>query len=239
MPTLQRKNSSPELYYNMIDIETLNRMYCNEGKSALAIARELNIPKNTIYAKLREYKIPKQKLKHENIVGKTFGDWTVLKKPIAGKCESQCSCGNIKIIQVASLVHGKTTKCYQCRNNLKTGQANPRWQGFGEISGSWWKHNIKKTAEKRGIEFSITIEYAWNLFEAQKRKCALTGMPLCFANTVKNRTATTASLDRIDSSKGYIEGNVQWVHRTVSKMKMDLPQLEFIDFCKLVARHHE
>lgn len=34
---------------------------------------------------------------------------------------------------------------------------------------------------------------------------------------------------------GNVEGNVQWVHKTINKMKMDLPQDDFIKFCKLVA----
>jgi hypothetical protein len=42
----------------------------------------------------------------------------------------------------------------------------------------------------------------------------------------------TASLDRIDSSKGYIIGNVQWAHKMVNRMKNDMPQEEFIEFCR-------
>jgi hypothetical protein len=50
-----------------------------------------------------------------------------------------------------------------------------------------------------------------------------------------SESETTASLDRIDSSKGYIEGNLQWVHKDVNIMKMDLSQVEFIDYCVKVA----
>lgn len=45
----------------------------------------------------------------------------------------------------------------------------------------------------------------------------------------------TASLDRIDSSKGYIEGNVQWVHKRINKMKLDDSDTEFIEWCRLIA----
>jgi hypothetical protein len=44
----------------------------------------------------------------------------------------------------------------------------------------------------------------------------------------------TASLDRIDSSKGYFKGNVQWIHKDLNVMKMDLTEEKFIDYCKLV-----
>jgi hypothetical protein len=45
-------------------------------------------------------------------------------------------------------------------------------------------------------------------------------------------------LDRVDSSKGYIEGNVQWVHKTINLMKQSFNQKEFIHFCKLVANNN-
>lgn len=45
----------------------------------------------------------------------------------------------------------------------------------------------------------------------------------------------TASIDRIDNSKGYIVGNVQWVHKQVNFMKGTMKQKEFIKFCKLIS----
>jgi len=54
----------------------------------------------------------------------------------------------------------------------------------------------------------------------------------------------TASLDRIDSSKGYESGNIQWVHKQLNNMKQALPENEFFEWIKLVhsfkdlARNH-
>jgi hypothetical protein len=48
---------------------------------------------------------------------------------------------------------------------------------------------------------------------------------------------TTASLDRIDSSKGYIKTNVQWVHKKVNKMKQDTSVDEFKHYCKLICEY--
>lgn len=53
------------------------------------------------------------------------------------------------------------------------------------------------------------------------------------------KAETTISLDRIDSTKGYIEGNVQWVHKSVNIMKSTLTQEQFINFCKLVAENNK
>ena len=43
------------------------------------------------------------------------------------------------------------------------------------------------------------------------------------------------SLDRVDSSKGYIEGNVQWVHKMVNMSKQQYTQEEFIEMCTAVV----
>jgi len=45
----------------------------------------------------------------------------------------------------------------------------------------------------------------------------------------------TASLDRIDSSKGYVKGNLQWVHKDINMMKNHYNQKYFIEICKKVA----
>ena len=44
-----------------------------------------------------------------------------------------------------------------------------------------------------------------------------------------------ASLDRIDSSKGYVEGNLQWVLSEVNMMKQQYSQDRFIEICKAVS----
>jgi len=48
---------------------------------------------------------------------------------------------------------------------------------------------------------------------------------------------TTASLDRIDSTKSYHKDNIQWVHKRVNRMKMNYTMEEFVDWCKKVAHH--
>lgn len=110
------------------------------------------------------------------------------------------------------------------------------WKGHGEISGDYWGQ-VKKHAENKKREMSVSIEAAWQKYLEQGRKCALSGLPLTFERHSKKRTkGQTASLDRIDSRFGYTDGNVQWVHKIVQKMKTDLPQDVFIEYCAAVAK---
>lgn len=57
----------------------------------------------------------------------------------------------------------------------------------------------------------------------------------------KNRYATTskrtASLDRIDSTRGYVVGNLQWIHKDLNLMKNTLPTSLFIEWCKKVSNY--
>ena len=93
-------------------------------------------------------------------------------------------------------------------------------------------NRIKSSAVRRNIPFDISIRFLWELFLQQHQNCSLTGEPLKFDVRVKHQTA---SLDRIDSSKGYIVGNVQWVHKDINNMKQSLSQAQFIEWCKKVV----
>lgn len=142
----------------------------------------------------------------------------------------RCDCGKEKLSKLPHLRSGNVISC-GCR---KRGKHNPRWQGYEELGLTRWAH-YQKGARDRLIPFDISIETAWDIFVAQNRQCALSGTPISL--TPKNRT-TTASLDRIDSSKGYVLGNVQWLHKDVNIMKRSLTDAQFIDFCHLVAARH-
>jgi len=85
------------------------------------------------------------------------------------------------------------------------------------------------SAKKKGYEVNVTMQYLAEIFKQQDGRCALTGLPLKIQKGVGN-----ASIDRIDSKKGYIIGNVQWVDKRVNIMKHVIPESEFIELCRLV-----
>lgn len=94
-------------------------------------------------------------------------------------------------------------------------------------------HKIRAKARDRGITCTVTLELLQKLFDYQNGMCVYSGLPITFpSSSTDNRW--TASLDRIDSSKGYIEGNVQWVHKRINSMKNDMTEKEFIELCTLV-----
>lgn len=151
------------------------------------------------------------------------------------KCHN-CGQENFKVRREA-LKAGRTTSCGCRRDQYSkiTGENSSQFKGYKEIRGTFW-NKIKLGAKERGIKFSISIKQAWDLYESQARRCALTGLPIFFGRT-SSRRETTASLDRINSSKGYEVGNVQWVTKDINVMKRTLLNEEFLEICKLVVNY--
>lgn len=142
-----------------------------------------------------------------------------------------CDCGNTRVVASAELVRGDTKSC-GCQKHLIN------FKGYGEIPKSVYTSIKNWSAASRGIEFDITIEYLWELFLFQERRCVYTGEILRFG-TNKNDSNKTASLDRIDSSKGYIAGNVVWCHKKINVLKMDLKIDDFFNLCKKVNKYEK
>lgn len=175
----------------------------------------------------------------ERLIGKRFGLLTVLKFDSVAKGNKtvwlcKCECGNQKAVRNDCLISGSTKSC-GCLSKRRHDN-NPNWKGYKEIGASFWQNIMFGATKTRKLDFNISMEYAWSIYEKQNKKCALTGLPIRFQLKRGDYNAT-ASLDRIDSSAGYIEGNIQWVHKRINTMKWDLSQSEFVKFCKLVAKH--
>lgn len=177
-----------------------------------------------------------------DLSGKQFGKWTVIRRSESTRCgrtrfECKCSCGVIKYVLSCHLISGKSTHCGTC---IRFGPSHQQWKGYGEISADFWQSIQRGASGAKGrrtkIEFNITIEYIWNLFLEQERRCALSGIGLVMLGT-RRRRLRTASLDRIDNSVGYIVGNVQWVHKDINRMKGTLDQEYFMDLIRKIANH--
>ena len=187
-----------------------------------------------------------------DLTNQKIGQWTVLyriqnpkKGPTKWMC--RCECGKEKEVFSSHLIRKVSTKCKDCHLKYNREKNHKQSLYCGKISGNFWysiKHGASgKKANRPPKEFTITKEYCWELFLAQNERCAISGQKLemnfCGNKYKDNGLNHTASLDRIDSSKGYVEGNVQWVHKDVNMMKRIYDQKYFIDTCKLIAEHNK
>jgi len=197
------------------------------------------------------YKIDTDEAKNKrgkDLTGQKLNKLTILKRVGSSRnglklWQCRCDCGNEKTYSSDHLTRKiQPVKSCGCLYTIGVADAlighnHPAWTGCGEISGSWWTDHVVRSADgskgRDRLELTITIDYIWELFIKQDRKCALSGLIL----EIKTKSNNTASLDRIDSASGYIPGNVQWTHKHINLMKNKFTQDYFIELCKLVATH--
>ena len=96
----------------------------------------------------------------------------------------------------------------------------------------------RKSATKRNIGFYITEDTIVKLWKKQKGKCALSGIEMTLTHgTSAAMNPTKISVDRIDNSQGYVDGNVQLILWQANAAKSVWSNQQLIEMCKAVASH--
>lgn len=195
----------------------------------------------------KKYNKGRQVFVPHSLAGQSFGEWTVTETPpvrrhLGGKSPTrftydfcQCNCGTTRWVNRTDLVRGASKSC-GCLH-YTPGPTHPTFKGVGAVSRTYWK-NVLSNAHVRGLAVEVSLEDVAELFEQQRHLCALTGVPLEFAEKVGTK-GTTASLDRIDSTKGYIKHNVQWVHKDVNIWKGNRSEEKLIQMCRKILQIHQ
>lgn len=178
-------------------------------------------------------------------IGTQVGNWEVIsekyKKDNIYWNDCKCICGKEQSVRTWSLNNNKSKGC-GCTNIKGRFKA----KCVGNLSASYYT-SFKHSRKSKGIEFSddLSMEYLWYLYEQQNGRCAISGIPIPlnpqWSQQNKGRSTKivqTASIDRIDNSKGYVLGNVQWVHKDINYMRGGLSVMEFIIFCRQVVKHN-
>ncbi len=171
-----------------------------------------------------------------DLTGLRFGQLVVLHKTRAKHWWCVCDCGNESEKQQNNLLRGATTSCGCSR--FYVGHTANNWKGVGVVPRQRFA-SVVNGAKARSIEVSITIDYISELFDSQRGRCALTGQSIGFGHSGRHGQPfkeTTASLDRIDSAKGYIPENVQWVHKDVNMLKADMSEEKFVAWCRKIGQ---
>jgi len=93
--------------------------------------------------------------------------------------------------------------------------------------------NAKHRAKKFNLEFTITEEDI-----PVVETCPFLGIPLTFIQG-QGRVRTNISLDRIDSTKGYVKGNVQIISDMANTMKSDATPEQLKTFAQNIMRIYD
>lgn len=116
---------------------------------------------------------------------------------------------------------------WQCKKCVSSSKGFSENKLVGDRTRVYRK--FKKSAFNRNLEFDLTEE---NFYRDYNGICSLTGWEIDIS--YKNQTA---SVDRIDNSKGYILGNVQWVHSRINMSRGKQELEDFISMCEAVCNH--
>lgn len=143
--------------------------------------------------------------------------------------EVKCACGNTRYMTASEFYNPNVAhKCQKCASIIRGENLKIKNGIVGTLDLNKFKRT-QRMAERRNIEFNVSMQYLWDLYESQNRICAITGDPI--------QDITKASLDRIDSSLPYIEGNVQWVSKQANLSKHIMSMEELYEFCRKVLNH--
>jgi hypothetical protein len=167
---------------------------------------------------------------------------------------SCCSCGKNTMKKLAEIKRRKKkgkTKFYCSRScaskasvdHLKkyAGQfnhnliASNRYDKYSDFR--WYIKNVIKNSKKRNQTYDVDLEYLYSLWNKQNGICPFTKQKIELRTHnythIENRPYQ-ASLDRIDSSIGYLKGNVQFISIAANHAKGNLSHEDMILFCNLI-----
>lgn len=126
--------------------------------------------------------------------------------------------------------NNKKSQKYQTESNYRKTETYVFYQRAYEITRS-------AKNRKGGLEVMDGLkEHLIELWTTQDKKCYYTGVEMSLTGS-HNGDKNAFSVDRIDSSKGYIKGNIVLCTFIVNKMKQDLTLNELYNMCDLIQKN--
>lgn len=99
-------------------------------------------------------------------------------------------------------------------------------------------HTQLKSSRKDTHAWEIDYDYILQIWNNQNGKCALSGLDLMY-HKGSGPTWFNVSIDRKNSNKDYVVGNIQLVCSAVNMMKQSMNDVDFIWWCKTITTYKE
>lgn len=173
----------------------------------------------------------------KDITGKTFGRWAVIRRDgTAWKVSTylcRCACGGEHIVTRSRLILGRSKECRAC--GRKTA-AKTRMLPKGTAAKNTVLARYKCGALRRNLPWELDDK---TFFRLTQMRCYYCGLPPATVSTREgfNGDFTYNGVDRKDSSLGYFLYNCVPCCRVCNRVKMDLPQSDFLSLVKRIAVH--
>ena len=128
-------------------------------------------------------------------------------------------------------------KAYRQRPEVKARNNKNKKAWINSSPYNFVRHKVwhqKTSAKRRGIDWELDVEATIAKILRQGR-CKLSGEKFVYKQGKGKRNLYAPSIDRIDSRKGYVPGNIMFVCWAVNGMKQDLSLYQFKKMCARVA----
>jgi len=131
------------------------------------------------------------------------------------------------------------------RDNLSKGGHHEKLNIGGDFRSDeftqfrWFMRTVNLRRKKHKKESNIDLSYLKQIWEEQNGVCPLTGWKLELPRNstywgTKDNKIKRASLDRIDSDKGYVKGNIRFISVMANYCKNEFTDEDVILFCESV-----
>lgn len=178
---------------------------------------------------------------HYNLVGERFGALIVQSENFHDERKTKtrkrywnckCDCGNIISVSTDHLKNGKVKSCGCSR-------LNPNRE---DIFLNALSSQYKDSASRRGLEYTLTQS---ELRSIVTQPCYYCGIDKPHIKKIQKRMSNNivreykyTGIDRIDSNKGYVFGNVVPCCKICNCAKSTLTQQEFFDWIQTVSANY-
>ena len=187
----------------------------------------------------------------KDYTGENFNNVTIIKHlTTKGEVEYRCICGYTKTGNIYDIKRGKIKGCGKGKCRIRPNQKDIilKLMEEGKMNRGGDHHPKKfrefkylmkcmKNSNRKCCE--VTLEDLNDIWNEQSGKCIYSGVDLqlpTHTNSLKDVDPWfVASIDRIDSTKPYIKGNIQFISKTLNYAKPKMPHkkmLEFLCFLK-------
>jgi len=189
----------------------------------------------------------------EDLINKKYNKLTIVEHIAYRRVKCKCDCGNEKECDLYDIRRGKIKSCGCARNTpelralARTRAYELQKKGLLKVGGDYhtddysgFKYMLKCINNKNRInkKSNITLEDLEEIWNNQQGLCAYTKLPLILVTHTNPRKDvpkwSLASVDRIDSSKGYEKDNIQFISRTINYAKNDMSHEDAIKFLQFI-----
>ena len=162
-----------------------------------------------------------------DLKNRIFGRLVVQEQATNGECgrvrwHCICECGTRTIAFADNLGAGRTKSC-GCDQGVRRGKRVPAYKYV------WF--NYKGSAKRRNLSFDLTLERFAQLIAQRCDYCGREPSQAMSPSQMRHPSYETFrynGLDRIDSTKGYVESNVVPCCKTCNELKSNKSREEFL-----------